>query len=76
MNLPIGRARNWFEKMCECHKLSLLPLSSEVMIRAGELPKHHKDPADRIIIASALESNLVVVTGDRRFPEYGVTTIC
>ena len=37
---------------------------------------HHKDPADRIIIAAALESNLVVVTADHRFPEYGVTTIC
>ena len=76
MNLLIGRAREWFERMCEWHKLSLLPLSGEVMIRAGELPKHHKDPADRIIIAAALESNLVVVTADRRFPEYGVTTIC
>ena len=68
--------REWFAKMCEWHKLSLLPLSGEVMIRAGELPKHHKDPADRIIIAAALESNLVVVTTDHRFPEYGVTTIC
>ena len=68
--------REWFAKMCEWHKLSLLPLSGEVMIRAGESPKHHKDPADRIIIAAALESNLVVVTTDHRFPEYGVTTIC
>lgn len=68
--------REWFARMCEWHKLSLLPLSGEVMIRAGELPKHHKDPADRIIIAAALESNLVVVTTDHRFPEYGVTTIC
>ncbi len=68
--------REWFTKVCEWHKLSLLPLSGETMIRAGELPRHHKDPADRIIIAAALEMNLVVVTGDRRFPEYGVTTIC
>ena len=67
--------REWFAKMCEWHKLSLLPLSGEVMIRAGELPKHHKDPADRIIIAAAFESNLVVVTTDHRFPEYGITTI-
>ena len=68
--------RQWFEKLCEWYNLSLLPLSSEVMIRAGELPKHHKDPADRIIIAAALDANLTVVTGDSRFPEYGVTTIC
>ena len=67
--------REWFAKVCEWHRLSLLPLSGEVMIRAGELPFHHRDPADRIIIAAALESELVVVTADRRFPEYGVTTI-
>lgn len=68
--------RVWFAKMCEWHRLTLLPLSGEAMIRAGELPKHHKDPADRIIIAAALEADLVVVTADHRFPEYGVTTIC
>ena len=68
--------RQWFEKLCEWYNLSFLPLSNEVMIRAGELPKHHKDPADRIIIAAALDANLTVVTGDSRFPEYGVTTIC
>lgn len=68
--------RQWFAKVCEWHKLSILPLSAEAMIRAGELPRHHKDPADRIIIASALEANLTVVTADRRFAEYGVTTIC
>ena len=45
------------------------------MIAAGELPEHHKDPADRMIIASALDAGLEVVTGDHNFPLYGVKTI-
>ena len=54
---------------------SSLPLSNEAMFRAGELPEHHKDPADRMIIASALIEDLAVVTTDRNFPLYGVATI-
>ena len=54
---------------------SSLPLSNEAMFRAGELAEHHKDPADRMIIASALLEDLAVVTTDRNFPLYGVATI-
>jgi len=61
--------------VCTRHRLSTLPLTNEIMISAGELPEHHKDPADRMIIASALEAGLEVVTGDRKFPLYGVVTI-
>jgi PIN domain nuclease of toxin-antitoxin system len=43
------------------------------MFRATELPDIHKDPADRFIIATAVLGNMVVVTTDRRFPQYGVT---
>ena len=47
----------------------------EIMISAGELPEHHKDPADRMIIAAALDAGLRVVTADHNFPLYGVKTI-
>jgi len=45
------------------------------MLRSSALPEIHKDPADRFIIATALHNDCVVVTGDRRFAEYGVETI-
>lgn len=53
-----------------------LPPDDETMLRAAQLPDFHKDPADRIIIATALLRDLTVVTGDARFPAYGVRTIC
>ena len=52
-----------------------LPLDNSVMIRASALPEIHKDPADRFIIATAFLNDSIVVTGDHRFPEYGVETI-
>ena len=52
-----------------------LPLDNAVMLRSSALPEIHKDPADRFIIATALLNDCVVITGDRRFPEYGVETM-
>ena len=52
-----------------------LPLDNAIMLRSSALPEIHKDPADRFIIATAILNDCVVVTGDRRFPEYGVETI-
>ena len=67
--------REWFDRILQRHQLRILPLTNEVMFRAGELHEYHKDPADRMIIASALIGGFVVVTADRNFPLYGVQTI-
>lgn len=67
--------RVWLKNVCSRHRLTTLPLTNEIMISAGELPEHHKDPADRMIIASALAEGISVVTGDRKFSLYGVETI-
>ena len=40
--------------------------------RAGALPPLHGDPFDRMLIAQALLEDLVLVTVDRSFAEYGV----
>jgi len=72
LKMPV---RDWFDALFERHSLSVFPLSVEDMILSGELPEHHKDPADRMIIASAPRSRMPVVTTDRNFPKYGVQTI-
>jgi len=52
-----------------------IPPTDDIMIRAAQLPDYHKDPADRIIIATALARSLPVVTGDGKFKQYGVQVI-
>jgi len=72
LKMPV---RDWFKAICERHSLSVFQISVEDMILSGELPEHHKDPADRMIIASALRSRMPVITTDHNFPKYGVQTI-
>ncbi|HJS42237.1 MAG TPA: type II toxin-antitoxin system VapC family toxin [Gemmatimonadales bacterium] len=51
-----------------------LPLP--VTIRHGDLlrdlPRHHGDPFDRLLIAQALDEGLTVLTSDRAFEPYRV----
>jgi PIN domain nuclease of toxin-antitoxin system len=42
---------------------------------AGELPPHHRDPFDRMLIAQARLENLVLLTSDRTFLKYEVKII-
>lgn len=69
-------ARDWFNAVVARYDIDVLKLSSDDMLRAAELPWHHKDPADRFIIATALKNDFTVVTSDGNFPKYGVRTIC
>ena len=65
----------WFDTLKSEYGIVLLPLNEDVMLKSASLPFHHRDPADRFIIASAMLRNLPVVTGDHRFGEYGIVTL-
>jgi PIN domain nuclease of toxin-antitoxin system len=55
--------------------LDACALSVEILIAANALPWHHRDPADRFIIATARELKAAVVTADRRFPLYDIDVL-
>ena len=46
-----------------------LPVDGDIAVRAGLLSDMHGDPADRIIVATALEGHKLV-TGDRRILDW------
>ena len=52
-----------------------LPVTFDHAQRAGELPPHHRDPFDRMLIAQALDESLTLVTRDRSFDPYGADVI-
>ena len=74
LELPVSPAL-FADMLVKQYGMKELPLDNAIMLRSSALPEIHKDPADRFIIATALLNDCVVVTGDRRFPEYGVETI-
>lgn len=60
----------WFPAMLKHHRLAELPVTSEICISATALPPIHRDPFDRIIIATALQEQLEILTTDKIIPTY------
>ena len=60
----------WFEKVIEWHGLLEIPVDHKIAARSAELPKHHHDPCDRMIIATALEYGFKILSPDRHFSPY------
>lgn len=52
-----------------------LPITAEHAAAVESLPWHHKDPFDRLLIATALRHGGVVVTCDPAFTAYGVRVL-
>lgn len=52
--------------------LTILPVSMAHGIVAGELPLHHKDPFDRLLIAQAEIDGLTLISPDSAFMAYKV----
>ena len=66
-----GRPSRWFQSATVKKGLKACELTTEVLIESSFLPgKLHDDPADRIIIASAREFGLRIVTRDRKILAY------
>jgi PIN domain nuclease of toxin-antitoxin system len=42
---------------------------------AAELPMHHRDPWDRLLVAQAIVENLSIVSADRLLVRYGVKVV-
>jgi len=60
----------WFNYAIEKSNLITVPVSREIAVLSGQLPEHHKDPLDRIIIATAIINNAQLISVDSKFPLY------
>ena len=56
--------------ICEQASIVSYPLRRRHGDRLFTLPSHHKDPFDRMIIATTLSDDLPVISGDREFRKY------
>ena len=50
-----------------------LPIAIRHAVRAGRLPKVHRDPFDRMLVAQASVEELRVLSHDRVFERYGLS---
>lgn len=57
------------------HSLQWLPITLDHVSRVAELPLHHRDPFDRLLIAQAQIERLPILTSDPRIALYAVEVI-
>jgi PIN domain nuclease of toxin-antitoxin system len=63
------------EQQLQAGGLVPLPISIAHGVAAGQLPRHHEDPFDRMLIAQAFAEGLTIMTRDKRFDDYGVALL-
>ena len=56
-------------------RTTVIPISDRHALHVAELPPHHRDPFDRLIIAQAQIERLRIVTADPQFEAYDVDVI-
>ncbi len=57
------------------HGFAELPLTIRHGLALAELPLHHRDPFDRLLVAQAQLEGLTIVTRDRTFDAYDVQVL-
>jgi len=63
LSLPMG---DWFDAAFTDSRFRIAPLTPAIAIRAVSLDWPHRDPADRLIVATALELGAPLATRDER----------
>lgn len=63
---------DWWHDVIALPSTALLPLTIEVAATAARLPDQIRDPADRLIVATALHQGVPLVTKDDRIRASGV----
>ena len=65
----------WVPEALERHGFKMLSVSVAHAAAVASLPLHHADPFDRMLIAQARTEQLVIVTSDTAFDDYGVNAL-
>lgn len=64
--------QDWITRALKYKGIKLLELTPEIAVLATRLPgEFHKDPADRIIVASCLKLGVALLTLDRNIKQWG-----
>ncbi|MDA0323819.1 MAG: type II toxin-antitoxin system VapC family toxin [Verrucomicrobia bacterium] len=66
-----GTLDDWVNKSLEALQCISIEISHSVAVGAYQLPGHfHKDPADRVLVSTARNQDLTLVTADERILSY------
>ena len=62
---------SWFDEVAQIDGVRFIPVDNEISIKSTALPgDFHKDPADRMIVATARKLAVPLVTADEKIRKY------
>jgi PIN domain nuclease of toxin-antitoxin system len=71
-NTPLG---DLIARQQEINGVRLLPVALEHVLALQNLPTHHRDPFDRVLVAQANTENAVLISNDPMIARYPVEWI-
>ena len=71
----LGPYPGFFRQNMSRSRLLYLETRDEHLDVVADLPFHHKDPFDRLMIAQAMMESIPIISIDTQFDAYGVTRI-
>lgn len=72
LNLPLLEI---IQSQRQTNNVQILTVELEHVLKLQDLPYHHKDPFDRLLIAQANVEGAQLVSGDAVFSEYPISLI-
>jgi len=72
MPLPAG---GYLTSKMSANAVRVLPVRLDHVLKVEELPMHHRDPFDRILIAQSRQEKMPLVTSDAIFARYPIEVI-
>jgi PIN domain nuclease of toxin-antitoxin system len=67
-----GQYRGFFPQQMTRTNFEWLPVTDDHFAAVVDLPFHHKDPFDRLLLAQAMWDNIPIVSADGILDKYGV----
>jgi PIN domain nuclease of toxin-antitoxin system len=74
LSLPVP-VEDYVRSRMARHGVDVLPIGVGHACRVSELPHHHRDPFDRLLVAQGQLEGVAILTADRAFSLYDVETI-
>jgi PIN domain nuclease of toxin-antitoxin system len=67
--------REWMSQAIADLGVNVLPITVEYADVQANLPMHHRDPFDRLLVAQAQVERISIVSADPDFDQYGINRL-
>jgi PIN domain nuclease of toxin-antitoxin system len=73
--LPVKNPLAWWERAIELAGAEVLPIRVNHVSALHDLPEHHRDPFDRMIVAQAVADGHILIASDPLIHKYPVRIV-